>query len=92
MGNSFCQPKTPSEGWGNCFRRKAGLAPSGGDVGARVELSVHGHAASARGNAGSVLLLNAFLLSLKYLQYLKGYMKTLAITKANLLSSMCARS
>jgi len=90
MGNSFCQPKTPSEGWGNCFRRKAGLASSGGDVGARVELSVHGHAASARGNAGSVLLL--FCFSFKYIQYLKGYMKTLAITKANLLSSMCARS
>jgi len=72
MGNSFCQPKTPSEGWGNCFRRKAGLAPSGGDVGARVELSVHGHAASARGNTGNVLLLNAFLLFIKIFTVFKG--------------------
>jgi len=62
MGNSFCRPKTPSEGWGNCFRRKAGLAPSGGDVGARVELCVHGHASSARGIKGIIEIISIIII------------------------------
>jgi len=56
MGNSFCQPKTPCEGWGNYLRRKAGVAPPGGDVDAMVELSVHGHVANAQGKPGTGLI------------------------------------